>query len=475
MLKAKISSYIFKKLEYQPTESQKALIEMLSEFLVQHNNNHVFILKGYAGTGKTTIISALVKVMEQLKLKSFLLAPTGRAAKVFNFHSHRPAFTIHKKIYRQKTSSDGFGEFQLDQNLHSNALFIVDECSMIGNKSSENSIFGSGNLLEDLIEYVYTGRNCNLMLVGDTAQLPPVGLDTSPALDIPKIKNYGFNVLTATLSEVTRQMESSGILKNSTNIRLQITKKKDISSFVRLDTYEDVIRLYGNSLVEEISASYDKFGIDATMIVCRTNKRANKYNAGIRQQILWREEEIAVGDHIMVVKNNYFWAGQLENMDFIANGDIAVIEQILGYQERYGYRFADVVIRMVDYDNIEIQTKIMLDTLHLDSSSLPYEKNREFYYAVAEDHPEIKNKRGLLKKIRENDFFNALQVKFAYAVTCHKAQGGQWKAVFVDHGYLTDEMVNREFYRWLYTAFTRATQKIYLVNFRKEFFGDMDE
>lgn len=473
MLTNKLTHLLFQKLEHEPTESQRMLIQMLSEFLVLNDSNQIFILKGYAGTGKTTMISALIKVMSMFRMKNILLAPTGRAAKVLSFYTRKPAFTIHKKIYRQQTSADGFGEFKLDQNLHTDTFFIIDECSMIGAKSGENSIFGSGNLLEDLIEYVYQGRNCKLIFVGDTAQLPPVGLETSPALNPDYIGKMGFDVKNHTLTDVVRQAEDSGILQDSTKLRLLVAEKKDIQSFIPLDLYEDVIRLYGNYLVEEITDCYDKYGIEETKIVCRSNKRANKYNTGIRKQILWREEEISTGDHIMVVKNNYFWVQDFEELDFIANGDIAVIEQITGYQERYGYRFADVVLRMIDYDNVEIDAKIMLDTLHLDSSSLPSEKNREFFYNVSEDYDDIKNKRKRLKAIRENPFFNALQVKFAYAITCHKAQGGQWKAVFIDHGYLTDDMISREFYRWLYTAFTRATKKVYLVNFRKEFFtGD---
>jgi exodeoxyribonuclease-5 len=359
-------------------------------------------------------------------------------------------------------------------NLHSDAFFIIDECSMIGNKSGETSVFGSGNLLEDVMKYVYAGKNCKLILAGDTAQLPPVGIDRSPALDPDIIRSYGFQVQINTLTDVIRQAQHSGILRNSTKLRLHIGDTDEISSFVILDTFDDVHRIFGGDLIEEITDCYDKYGIEQTMVVSRTNKRTNKYNQGIRQQILWRDEEINVGDHIMVVKNNYYWVHDFDELDFIANGDIGIIEQITGYQERYGYRFADVVLRMLDYDNIEIETKIMLNTLHLDTPSLPYDKNREFYHLVAEDYVEIKNKRKRLKTIREDPFFNALQVKFAYAITCHKAQGGQWKAVFIDHGYLTNEMISREFYRWLYTAFTRATEKVYLVNFRKEFFASVD-
>jgi exodeoxyribonuclease V len=474
MLINKLKSVLLQKLDHEPSGSQKELLTLLSNFLVLHRNNQLFIIKGYAGTGKTTTISALIKTMSVFRMKNVLLAPTGRAAKVLSFYAQKPAYTIHKKIYRQQSSSDGFGEFKLDQNLHTDTYFIIDECSMIGNKSGNNSIFGSGNLLEDLIEYVYQGRNCKLIFVGDTAQLPPVGLETSPALNPEYIRRFGLDVLTYTLTDVVRQAENSGILTDSTKIRIQIAQKKEIHSFIIMDLFDDVIRMYGNYLVEQISDCYDKYGTEQTKIICRTNKRANKYNMGIRQQILWREEEITVGDHVMVVKNNYYWVQDYEELDFIANGDIAVIEQIMGYQERYGYRFADVVLRMLDYDNVEIETKIMIDTFHLESSSLPSDKNREFYYAVAEDYSEIKNKRKRLKAIRENPFFNALQVKFAYAITCHKAQGGQWKAVFIDHGYLTDDMISREFYRWLYTAFTRATEKVYLVNFRKEFFSEED-
>lgn len=474
MLKDHIKSCILKNFEHEPTRGQVKLIENLSEFILDDDPHQLFILKGYAGTGKTTVISALVRATEELKIRSLLLAPTGRAAKVLSSYSKKPAFTIHKKIYRQKSSKDGFGTFVLNANLYSNTLFIVDEASMISNQSNDISIFGSGRLLNDLLEFVYNDKNCKLILIGDTAQLPPVGIELSPALDIDVLSSFNYKVKEIVLTQVLRQSEESGILFNATQVRSNILSKPVEFPKIQVDQFNDIETLSGNELIEKINDSYDKYGLENTIVITRSNKRANQYNKGIRSKILWREEEIAVGDFIMVVKNNYFWISDNENIDFIANGDIAEIIQIKKYTERYGFRFADVVIRLIDYNNIEITCKIILDTLDINSAALTSDDNKKLFYNIVEDYAETKRKKAKYEKVKMNPFFNALQVKFAYAVTCHKAQGGQWKSVFVDHGYFSDEMMDVEFLRWLYTAFTRPTEKLYLVNFNKRFFTNTD-
>lgn len=471
-----ISERLIDSLGYIPTTDQQELIGRLSDFIGNYyspeHRDDTLLIKGYAGTGKTSIVGALVKVLPKIGFKSVLLAPTGRAAKVLSNYSGHPAYTIHKKIYRQKSSTTGLGEFALDKNTHQRTIFIVDEASMIANSSSENSIFGTGHLLDDLFEYVYSGEMCKLILVGDTAQLPPVGLTVSPALDIKAIEETGFNATEFELTQVVRQTEGSGILLNATNLRNEMSG--NCTGYPQLTTkgLADVRRISGSELIEEIENCYDEFGIENTMILCRSNKRANKYNEGIRRTILWREEEIAKGDQLMIVKNNYFWLNdeEKEQTPFLANGDIAKITRIGKYHELYGFRFADVDLEIVDYPGLEIQTKIMLDTLTSESPSLTWEENQKLFNLVLEDYADIRTKRERIKKVKENPFFNALQVKFSYAITCHKAQGGQWKAVFIDQGWLTDDMLDIEFRRWLYTAFTRPTERLYLVNFKDEFF-----
>jgi exodeoxyribonuclease-5 len=415
-----------------------------------------------------------VKTFVKFKFRTVLLAPTGRAAKVLSNYTGHNAYTIHKNIYRQKTSSDGFGRFVLDKNLFQNTFFIVDEASMISNSNQEGSVFGSGKLLEDLIEYVYSGINCRLILVGDTAQLPPVGLDVSPALSVQELEFYDRYIYEYELNEVVRQDQHSGILHNATFIRKLITEGSFNSGYFTIEykQFDDVRRLSGADLIEEISTCYDRFGMVETIVVTRSNKRANKFNDGIRSTILYKESDISVGDLIMVVKNNYFWLQSDEKIDFIANGDIAEITAIYKYESLYGFRFANVTLRLLDYFDVEFDCKIILDTLNIESAALTSEQNRKLFDAVSEDYLDIRNKKKRWEKIRENPYFNALQVKFAYAVTCHKAQGGQWKAVFIDQGYLTEDMLNIEFLRWLYTAFTRPTERLYLVNFNKEFFLD---
>ncbi len=477
MIKNHIQKLLKQNLSFTPTSGQQALIEGLSGFISLNDQDEIMLIKGYAGTGKTTIISSLTQTLNTLKIRSVLMAPTGRAAKVMAAYAGMPAFTVHKLIYRQKSSSDGMGSFVLDKNLYKNTVFIVDEASMVSNDPGDFAMFGSGRLLEDLLEYVYSGENCRLILVGDTAQLPPVGLKISPALENAVLKTHGFGVQEYVLKEVMRQAADSGILTNATLIRNRIDESSAETGFFRfnIDGFNDVQRISGENLIESISTCYDKYGILETTIITRSNKRANLYNKGIRGSILYRENEIERGDLLMVVKNNYFWVNEDMEPGFIANGDIAEVEQIYGYEELYGFRFADVCLRFTDYGDVEIDCKIFLDTLSIETASFPYEQNKQLFEAISEDYMDIKNKRERWKKVKENQYFNALQVKFAYALTCHKAQGGQWKAVFVDHGYLVEDMLNTEYYRWLYTAFTRPEEKLYLVNFNKHFFEAPDQ
>jgi len=455
-----------------PTKGQEELSLKFAEFVAEPDSDAVFILKGYAGTGKTTMLSSLVKTFTKFEFRSVLLAPTGRAAKVLTGYAGHNAYTIHKNIYRQQSSSDGTGRFVLNKNLFKDTFFIVDEASMVPNAYAESSIFGSGRLLEDLIEYVYSGSNCRLILVGDTAQLPPVGLDVSPALSKNELDSYDRTVFEYELTEVVRQDQNSGILYNATLIRNLITSGYFSSGYFHLEceTFNDIRRIGGADLIEEISTCYDHFGLFETIVVTRSNKRANKFNEGIRSTILYKEADISVGDLLMIVKNNYFWLEENEKIDFIANGDIAEIVRIAKYEELYGFRFAEVSLRLIDYPDVEIDCKIILDTITIESASLTSQQNRQLYDAVSEDYSDVRSKKKRWEKIKENPYFNALQVKFSYAVTCHKAQGGQWKAVFVDQGYLTEEMLNTEYLRWLYTAFTRPTERLYLVNFNKQFF-----
>lgn len=470
-MKKFISDLILVKLGHEPTPGQKEMIDSLAEFVSNSESDRLYLLKGYAGTGKTSVISALVKVLDELKIKFVLLAPTGRAAKVLSNQSGKPASTIHKKIYRQQATADGASKFSLDRNLAKNALFIVDEASMISNMPQEHSVFGSGYLLSDMIEYVLGGFNCKLIISGDTAQLPPVGLQVSPALDKEELSLFGMEVIEKELKEVVRQSLDSGILLNATAIRNRILEDSPTGFWhLNMEKIQDVVQLGGDQLIEEISNSYNRIGMEETIVITRSNKRANLFNEGIRRTILYQEDQISKGDLLMIVKNNYHWSKQLEELDFIANGDIAEIIRIKKQEERYGFHFANVVIRLIDYLDLEIECKILLETLSSEAPALTQEENKRLFEAISEDYEEIRNKRERWKKIREDPYFNALQVKYSYAVTCHKAQGGQWKTVFLDHGYLTAEMIDREFLRWFYTAFTRAEEKLYLVNFHKDFF-----
>ena len=474
MLKNHIEGKLLQNLGFSPTSGQEMLAGKLAGFVGESSADSIFLLKGYAGTGKTSMLSALVKTLSDFKFQTVLLAPTGRAAKVLSSYTGRNAYTIHKRIYRQQSSTDGMGRFVLDKNLHKDCFFIVDEASMISNSVAEGSVFGSGRVLDDLYEYVYSGQNCRLILVGDTAQLPPVGMDISPALDAHELELYGAEVVEHELTDVVRQEQDSGILYNATNLREMIADDYLEAAYFPIETagFPDVSRIGGADLIEQISSCYDRYGEQQTMVVTRSNKRANKFNQGIRSTILYKDAEITVGDLLMVVKNNYFWLGEGEKVDFIANGDIAEIKAIRKYEELYGFRFANVSLKFIDYEDLEVDCKIFLDTLSIEAASMTPEDNQRLFQTVAEDYQDVRSKKKRWEKIRENPYFNALQVKFAYAVTCHKAQGGQWDAVFVDQGYLVEDMINKEYLRWLYTAFTRPVKELYLVNFNKEFFDE---
>ncbi len=453
-----------------PTEDQSSALEKIASYITEGSNDTIFLLTGYAGTGKTSVISALVRTLDRLRMKSVLLAPTGRAAKVLAFHAGKQAFTIHKKIYRQKSLKDGSGSFVLDKNLSRDTYFIVDESSMISNIAAESSVFGSGRLLDDLLEYVYSGTDCRLILVGDDAQLPPVGSVVSPALDRAVLGAYGFGLITAELRHVVRQSESSGVLMNATRIRLQVNEGRLDHPSLDCRNYKDVVRINGADLIEELSGSYDACGLEGTIVVVNSNRQANRYNQGIRNSIFFREEEICSGDIVMVVRNNYSLVEEDESgPGFIANGDIAEIKRIRKYEERYGFRFAEMTLWFSDYD-YELESMVLMDVLHLDSPSLPADRNKELFYGILEDYQHIKTKRKQYAAVREDRYFNALQIKFAYAVTCHKAQGGQWERVFIDQGMFNRNEISLDYLRWFYTALTRSTGKVYLVNFSDNFF-----
>lgn len=465
-----INQYLLDKIRtafsLEPTSQQSALMEKVANFIVDKDSDRIFLLKGYAGTGKTSVISSVIKVMDELQQPVVLLAPTGRAAKVLSIYSEKQAFTIHKKIYRQKSGADFNSDFNLNVNLHKSSLFVVDEASMIAN-SAPDSVFGSGCLLDDLIHYVYSGENCRLILIGDTAQLPPVGQLLSPALDKGMLEGYGFSVDEFELTEVVRQASSSGILSNATFLRTLIANEFYDDGLPKIDTesFPDVKKMPGDELIEALSSSYGKYGTDDVIVISRSNKRANVFNNGIRNSVLYREEELSSGDMLMVVKNNYFWSRDIKGFDFIANGDVAEVKRIRNKRELYGFRFAEVLLYFPDYDT-EIEANILLDTLQSPSPTLTYDDSNRLFQAVQEDYMDIGNKRDRMLKMRQDPYLNALQVKFAYAVTCHKAQGGQWDDVYIDVGYITEEQTDIEFLRWLYTAFTRARCNVYMINWR---------
>jgi len=510
MISDEIRRNIIAALGFAPTHDQARAIDTVCQWLTDRDTRVAMILSGAAGSGKTSLAGAIVRAMLAMKQRLLLLAPTGRAAKVFSVNAGHPAYTIHRKIYRQKALNAEMSGFNLNDNLHTDTLFLVDEASMVANYGGGEAQFGSGCLLDDLISYVYSGRNCRLMLIGDAAQLPPVGEEESPALSKSTIEGYGLKVYAARLSEVLRQSLDSGILYNATIIRsvseergASLSEERGVRSEelnassvkgnnsslltphsslkIRFKGFSDIKNMPGDELIEQLASSYSEVGIDETIVVTRSNKRANIYNNGIRNRVLDRESELEQGDMLMVVKNNYHWKPKSlsdgnnsslptsrSSMDFIANGDRARVEHVGNEIELYGFRFADVRLSFPDYDDCEIETTVILDSLNAEAPSLTREQNERLFNAVMEDYADIPLKADRLKALKADKYFNALQVKYAYATTCHKAQGGQWAHVYIDQGYLTTDMINADYYHWLYTAFTRATEKLYLVNWKSE-------
>ena len=466
---------ILQQFGFPPTQEQAHALEVFAEFLTDRDPNAVMILRGSAGTGKTTLSGAIVRTLKEIRQKVMLLAPTGRAAKVFSLNSGSPAYTIHRRIYREKSFSGVEGQFNLNDNLYTDTLFMVDEASMIANMGLGGMSFGSGCLLDDLVHFVYQGRNDRLLLIGDKAQLPPVGEEESPALHAAMLEGYGLKVYECDLNEVLRQSEESGILYNATMIRQMITHD-DITQLPKIHFagYSDIKPMPGAELIEALADSYHHVGLDDTIVVTRSNKRANIFNQGIRNMVLDREEELSQGDILMIVKNNYYWMeeerksnNKLQSNDipaFLANGDRAKVLKVRRRIDLYGFRFATLLLQFPDYDNYELEATVLLDTLTSEAPALTHEQQEQLFYQIEEDYQDIPLKADRMKAIRQDQFFNALQVKFAYAVTCHKAQGGQWAHVYVDQGYMTDDMLNPDYIHWLYTAFTRATEMLYLVN-----------
>lgn len=466
---------ILQQFGFPPTQEQAHALEVFAEFLTDRDPHAVMILRGSAGTGKTTLSGAIVRTLKEIRQKVMLLAPTGRAAKVFSLNSGSPAYTIHRRIYREKSFSGVEGQFNLNDNLYTDTLFMVDEASMIANMGLGGMSFGSGCLLDDLVHFVYQGWNDRLLLIGDKAQLPPVGEEESPALHAAMLEGYGLKVYECDLNEVLRQSEESGILYNATMIRQMITHD-DITQLPKIHFagYSDIKPMPGAELIEALADSYHHVGLDDTIVVTRSNKRANIFNQGIRNMVLDREEELSQGDILMIVKNNYYWMeeerksnNKLQSNEipaFLANGDRAKVLKVRRRIDLYGFRFATLLLQFPDYDNYELEATVLLDTLTSEAPALTHEQQEQLFYQIEEDYQDIPLKADRMKAIRQDQFFNALQVKFAYAVTCHKAQGGQWAHVYVDQGYMTDDMLNPDYIHWLYTAFTRATEMLYLVN-----------
>ena len=444
-----------------PTPEQHAALQTFATFMTDRDEQVVMVLRGSAGTGKTTLASAIVRGMLAMKQKLVLMAPTGRAAKVFSNYSGTPAYTIHRRIYRQKTAAD-LSAFSLGFNPAQDTLFIVDEASMIANADTP--------LLDDLIRFVYNYKNCRLLLIGDRAQLPPVGEEESPALIAHVLRGYGMKVYEADLTEVLRQAEDSGILWNATEVRCMMADGRCELPKIRLDGFPDIVSVPGDELIESLASSFSHVGMDETLVVTRSNKRANIYNQGIRNTVLDREDELCRGDRIMIVKNNYYWVkseGIEGNISFIANGDIAVVQRVRNVHELYGFRFAEVTMTFPDYDDYELTAITLLDTLTTEAPALTREQQEQLYTQVMEDYMDVPYKSERLKKLKDDKYYNALQIKFAYAATCHKAQGGQWAHVYIDQGYMTDDMLMPDYFHWLYTALTRATEQVFLVNWPK--------
>ena len=466
---------ILQQFGFPPTQEQAHALEVFAEFLTDRDPHAVMILRGSAGTGKTTLSGAIVRTLKEIRQKVMLLAPTGRAAKVFSLNSGSPAYTIHRRIYREKSFSGVEGQFNLNDNLYTDTLFMVDEASMIANMGLGGMSFGSGCLLDDLVHFVYQGRNDRLLLIGDKAQLPPVGEEESPALHAAMLEGYGLKVYECDLNEVLRQSEKSGILYNATMIRQMITHD-DITQLPKIHFagYSDIKPMPGAELIEALADSYHHVGLDDTIVVTRSNKRANIFNQGIRNMVLDRKEELSQGDILMIVKNNYYWMeeerkshNKLQSNEipaFLANGDRAKVLKVRRRIDLYGFRFATLLLQFPDYGNYELEATVLLDTLTSEAPALTHEQQEQLFHQIEEDYQDIPLKADRMKAIRQDQFFNALQVKFAYAVTCHKAQGGQWAHVYVDQGYMTDDMLNPDYIHWLYTAFTRATEMLYLVN-----------
>jgi len=472
----RVEQLIFSFFPHSPTEGQRRACAELVEFLFDPSPEAAFLLRGYAGTGKTSLVAALIQAAPHLKIQTQLLAPTGRAAKVLSGYAHRKAYTIHKKIYTTVTDINGQVHSVLAQNKHNYTLFIVDEASMISADPVEGSYVSRHSLLEDLIDYVASGNHCRLMLIGDGAQLPPVGSSDSPALSINYLLSLAdLKIHEAELTEVVRQELESGILVNATTVRDVLSELEEFDEvpmpLFHTEGFSDVIRLSGGDLVEVLNQEYDVGSLEDVVVVCRSNKMANLYNDAIRSRVLYREDEINTGDYLMVVKNNYHWLEDDSEIGFIANGDIVEVLAARHYQELYGFHFVDVTLRFIDYpDAPTLDCKLLLDTLHADAPSLTREDSQRLFDAVMEDYVDLPTKAARLNAVRSNPYFNALQVKFSYSLTCHKTQGGQWPVVFIEQGYLTDEMINKEYLRWLYTALTRATQRVYLLNFHPKFF-----
>ena len=482
MVNDELKYRIRQSLGFTPTPEQEHALDVFSLFLTDRMENVVMIMRGSAGTGKTTLAGAIVRAMAALKQKMILLAPTGRAAKVFSLNAGHAAYTIHRRIYRQKSAGD-LSAFNLNDNLNRDTLFIIDEASMISNQGFGDSAFGSGCLLDDLMQFVYNGQrsasplassnNCRMLLIGDKAQLPPVGEDESPALMADVLRCFGMKVYECDLNQVLRQRpleggQGSGILWNATMIRQMITHD-EITGLprIRFEGFADIQSVPGDELIETLASSYSRVGLDETIVITRSNKRANIYNQGIRNMVLDRDEELCRGDQLMIVKNNYFWTEGSKDIPFIANGDIAVVQRVRNVHELYGFRFAEVTMQFPDYDNYELTATVILDSLTTEAPALTHEQQEQLYNAVIEDYADIPQQAERIKKMKSDRYYNALQVKFAYAVTCHKAQGGQWAHVYLDQGYMTDDMLTPDYIHWLYTAFTRATEKLYLVNWPK--------
>ncbi len=469
MIQDELVYQILQDFGFEPTQDQRNALHIFARFMTDRSENAAMILRGSAGTGKTSLAGAIVRAVNRLRIKVSLLAPTGRAAKVFSLNAGLAASTIHRKIYREKAFNGADGQFQLNNNMFRDMLFIVDEASMIS-LSQSNTTFGSGRLLDDLVQYVYSnGANCRLLLIGDKAQLPPVGEQESPALRADVLKAYGLQVYECDLNEVLRQSQHSGILWNATAIREMITYNTATQlPQIHLKGFADISIVQGNELIESLASSYSAVGMDETMVITRSNKRANIFNQGIRNTILGREEELTTGDLVMVVKNKYLEKDRSTDISFIANGDHAVVRRVRNIRELYGFRFADVALEFPDYNNTELDTVVVLDTLTTEAPALTHEQNDKLFQNVMEDYADVPRKAARMKQLREDEYFNAMQIKFGYAVTCHKAQGGQWAHIYLDQGYMTDEMLTPDYIHWLYTAFTRATEHLYLVNWSKK-------